>query len=430
MKSHSIINNQSTSFENTIIILSLALFPLLHLTLRGWTNIFTFILFGISLFHVLKFSSVSSIKSITKTEWAVIAALSSGFLAILISQTLRHQIYLKAYDGPLRMLLAGPIFLLLVNKKINFIQIFQYICPLSLIILFLSLQIFPHQMDIWNANGRFATYYLGPNEFGNSTMLLTFMTLFSINALSKDSIGLKTLKYTGFALGLYLEIKSQTRGAWILEPIMLALWVAINWKSKSVKELLSYGLIVMFLILVAYFFVDFFHARIDSISAEITSWLNKSNTVTSTGIRFTMWQIAWELIKQSPIYGYGDLGYQVKLLLPEIQSRFSHDAISTIYGAGPHNEFIANTLRSGIFGLVAASLQIFVPMIIFTKGLNSTDREKKANSAIGLCFVIGLMVTGFSLEVLTLKFINSYYGLMIACMCASIIWEEPIKVKS
>jgi hypothetical protein len=43
---------------------------------------------------------------------------------------------------------------------------------------------------------------------------------------------------------------------------------------------------------------------------------------------------------------------------------------------------------------------------------------------MGLGFVLGIMITAMSLEVLTLKYTNSFYGLMIAALCASVMWKR------
>ena len=426
MKSNLIINdNQYARIENALLISALALFPLLYLTLRGWTNTLTFVLFVIALFHFLRLPrSAWGIKNISDTEWAVITALASGFLAILISQLLRQNLIFKPYDGPLRMLLCVPIFLFLVKRKIDFVQIFQYICPLSLLILLVFVQLYPAPMNTWGGN-RFGTYFVDPNTIGIYTMLLAFMCLFSIDAVSKDGVALRLLKYAGVLAGFYLELKSQTRGAWIAEPAMLILWAALHWQSKSKAALLISTLISVLVILGLYFFMDVFHERVNSIYYELASWLNKTNTDTSTGIRLSMWQMSWILFKQNPIYGYGDLGYQSKLLMPQIQSAFSREAIAMMAQVGPHNEYFSNMVRSGIFGLIAVLLQVCVPGMVFIRGLKSSVKAIKCTSAMGLCLVMGMMISSLSLEVLALKYTSSFYGLMIAALCASVLWKRP-----
>ena len=428
MKSNLIINDdQSAWIENALLISALALFPLLYLTLRGWTNTLAIVLFVIALFHFFRLPrSAWGIKNISGTEWAVIIALASGFLAILISQLLRQNVVVKPYDGPLRMLLCAPVFLLLLKKKIDFVQIFQYICPLSLLILLVFVHLYPFPIGTWG--GRFGTYFVDPNTIGIYTMLLGFLCLFSIDAVSKDGMALRLLKCAGVLAGFYLELKSKTRGAWIAEPAMLALWVAIHWQSKSKEALFISTLISVLAILGFYFFIDFFHDRANSIYYEIVSWINKTNTDTATGLRLSMWQISWVLFKHSPFYGYGDLGYQSQLLIPQIQSAFSQEAISTMRTVGPHNEYLANMVRSGIFGLTAVLLQFFVPGVVFIRGLKSSIKGIKSASAMGLCLVMGMMITSLSLEVLTLKYTCSFYGLMIAALCASVLWKRPAEI--
>lgn len=428
MKSGFIINNdQSARIENVLIISALALFPLLYLTLRGWTNTWAIVLFGLAVIHFFRLPrSAWGTRNISGTEWAVIIALASDFLAILISQLLRQDMVAKPYDGPLRMLLSAPVFLLLMKKKIDFVRVFQYVCPLSLLILLVFVYSDPIQMQAWG--GRFATYFVDPNTFGINTMLLAFMCLFSIDAVGKDSLGVKLFKYAGFMAGFYLGIKSQTRGAWLAEPVMLALWLVIQWQSKNRKDLLISALASILAILGFYFFVDFFHVRVNSIYYEISSWLNATNTETSAGFRLSFWQMSWILFKQNPFCGYGDLGYQAQLLMPQIQSVFTQEAIALMGSVGPHNEYLANMLRSGIFGFIAVSLQFFVPGMVFIRGLKSSIHGVKGVSAMGLCLVMGMMITSISQEVLTLKYTISFYGLMIAALCASVLWKRPADI--
>jgi O-antigen ligase len=428
MKLNPIINdNQSARIENILLVSALALFPLLYLTLRGWTNTLAIVLFGLAVIHFFRLPrSEWGIKHISGREWAVIIALASGFLAILTSQLLRQDLIAKAYDGAFRMLLAAPVFLLLLKKKIDFVQILQYICPVSLLILFVFVHSDAIQMTKWA--GRYSTYFVDPNTLGINTMLLSFLCLFSIDAVNKDGVALRLLKYAGFLAGFYLEMKSQTRSAWLAEPLMLALWAIIHWQSKSKKDLLISTLISVVAILGLYFFIDFFHARVNSIYHEISSWLNKTNTETSAGFRLSFWQMSWVLFKQAPFCGYGDLGYQSQLMMPQIQSAFSQEAISLMKSVGPHNEYLANMVRSGIFGFIAVSLQFFVPGTVFIRGLNSSIHGVKSASAMGLCYVMGMMITGMSQEVLTLKYTNSFYGLMVASLCATVLWKRPAEI--
>jgi len=206
MKLNLIFNDdQPARIENILLGTVLALFPLLYLTLRGWTNTLTIILFGLALVHFFRLPrSEWQIKNISGTEWAVIAALASGFLAILISQLLRPRRGCQVLWRAVANVIVSAGFLLLLKKKIDFVQVFQYICPLSLLILVASVHLSPVPIDTWGG-GRFGTYFVDPNTIGINTMLLAFLCLFSIDAISKDGLALRLLKYAGVLAGFYLE---------------------------------------------------------------------------------------------------------------------------------------------------------------------------------------------------------------------------------
>ena len=73
-------------------------------------------------------------------------------------------------------------------------------------------------------------------------------------------------------------------------------------------------------------------------------------------------------------------------------------------------------------------LRFCVPGVVFIRGLKSLDQRVTGTSAMGLCFVMGMMITSLSLEVLTLKYTNSFNGMMIATLCASVLWKHPTEI--
>ena len=417
---------QSAYYENVIIVMTVSLFPLFYLMQKAWVNAFVFILFAVSLVHFLRLPKSSwNLKNITVIEWAVVLSLCAGFLAILISQLCRLTIVPKPFDGPLRMFLCAPIFLLLLKKKLSFMSVFQYVLPLSLVFFWSYCQLPSTASPLWG--GRFGTSFVDPNTLGVNTLLLTSMCLFSIDAIHKDGLGLRCLKYAGVLAGLYLVYKSETRGAWLALPIILLLWVNIHGKSKSKWVLIGAGVLSFIGIIGLYFFVDAFHDRVTTAYTEVSGWLTKTNTDTSAGLRLSFWQMSWMLFKQSPLYGYGDSGYQVHLSIPQIQEHFSQSAIEQFGHIGSHSEYLANMVRSGVFGLIAVLAEFLIPAIIFSYGLKSSSHEVKNTSAVGLSLVLGMMMCGLSLEVLSLKYTNSFYGLMIACLCATVLWQRPAR---
>ena len=174
-KLSAVINaDRSAYYENVIIVIAVSLFPLFYLMQKAWVNAFVFILFAVALIHFLHLPKSSwNLKNITLIEWAVVLSLCAGFLAILISQLFRLSIIPKPFDGPLRMFLCAPVFVLLLKKKLSFMSVFQYILPLSLVIFWGYCLLPSTASPLWS--GRFGTSFVDPNTLGVNMLLLTSM---------------------------------------------------------------------------------------------------------------------------------------------------------------------------------------------------------------------------------------------------------------
>ncbi|WP_333843192.1 O-antigen ligase family protein [Pelomicrobium sp.] len=414
---------ESLDIRDTLLVASLALFPIFFLTVRGWVNGFLFFLFLLSLTYYRDYLPPWRATKLDVQSLSVITALASPFLAILISQALRGDFMAKPYDGPLRMLLAIPLFLLLREKKIDFVKLLQYACPISLLLAVGSTILFP-----FRSGERLATYFVDPITFGNYSLVLGFMSLFSIHLLERDSKFVVGLKFLGFLAGVYLSIGSQSRSGWLAAPVLLVIWLITRRELLRPRARLAVVGVAIASALLFYSALSPVHQRINDAIQNVETWATGKNPNTSVGYRLTMWRMALVLFLDQPLYGYGDEGYLHLLdTHPEIVS-FATPEARLVMHTGPHNELLASMLRAGIFGLTSTLLVFFVPAFLFSKNLRSPLPSARGASLLGLCFVIGLFLSGFFGEqVLYLKFLASFYGMMIASLCATALTEENKK---
>ncbi len=408
-----VIRRTGKVWEDAFLIIGVSMFPLLYMTYRGWTNRWLVALFVLALvFSIFRWR-------IIKTELGdrfsqlLILTLASPFLAILLSQLLRNDININAYDGPLRFFLAGLIFLYLKHKQVDFLYLFQYIAPISLLIAVGAIFYYPETSAYWG--GRYASYFVDPLTFGGYALVIGFTCLFLLN-LKKDAYFLSGLKLMGFACGLFLSVGSGSRSGWMAIPFVLALWVYINRKNK--KLVINASLILISALLITLLLNENLQQRILSIFQEIYAWFtNQANKEEgSGGMRLTMWRMSWVLFLESPLYGYGDpVGYKHLLDQPLVTSFAGPNALGAIT-LGPHHEVFGQMLRSGIFGLIAGLLLFFAPMTVFIQQLRRNFQNLAAQ--VGLAFVLGLFICSLSIEVFNLKYTTSFYALMLACLCA------------
>jgi O-antigen ligase len=421
---------QLSSLEifDLLIKAMLLISPVFLMTTKGWTNGLLFLLFTLTTISLIRFKSLIP-KSFDQSQKIsvkiIIASLAAGFLMIFITQGLRGELILKAFDAPLRMLLCIPIFLYLCHKPLNIAKAAPYVFSLSFLATFIYLLQHPDVPALWG--GRFATKPVDPNAFGVYSTLILSLLLFSINLNNPLNQKLRLcITFLGLALGTYLVIGSGTRGAWLAIPFLLMVWAAINVKNNLKLTLLLSGFFFV-TTWIGYAVNSNFQTRVDLGFHEIYSWLFTTAKDTSAGIRLSMWQVTWELLHKNPFLGFGDSGYQHLLNNQNLTGNYSPIVLDTIAKAGPHNEYIANLLRSGIFGGLGITATLFAPFYVYLQSLfrsQGTDIRSFNSGHLGLGLFICLAISSMSIEIFNLKYTSSFYGLLIAMIYSKTIAEK------
>ncbi len=423
-KLQSLIRNPSNAVGDSLIAAMITLTPLFFMTMRGWTNTWLVIGFILAvIFLPQNFRYLLGHLKYKQTLLIFIAFLSPVF-AILCSQILRHDLIFKAFDGPMRAFLAGFVFLLFIVKRINFLAVLQFIAPLSLLICVAAIHLFPHTSAFWG--GRFATYFADPLTFGDYSLIIGFVSILTLNNngnVNSDATPLKLLKLTGLLAGIYLSLGSMSRSGWLAIPFLIALTC---YKFRDNRSIITKGLFsLLLLFVIVYFFNADIQARFQSIFTEVFGWLEKKEHYDSTsgGIRLSMWVVASHLFAMNPLAGYGDLGYREALMNhPAITSLASDIARESMYN-GPHNEFLANMLRSGIFGFIATALLFFAPVLTVLTTPNKNTVQLQLTYII-IALSIGLLICSMMLEVFNLKYTISFYSFMIAAIMGQFLSEK------
>jgi len=94
---------------------------------------------------------------------------------------------------------------------------------------------------------------------------------------------------------------------------------------------------------------------------------------------------------------------------------------------GPHGDILSKLLSAGTVGFTAYFLILLAPSFIFWKKRNSKDTDKKIASRIGLYYIVGVFIPGLSNEQLSLKYLYTFYGLIIATFLAQVLYQSTAK---
>jgi O-antigen ligase len=416
-----LINSQFKCFNNPLdlaIKSLLIISPLFFISTRGWINGVLFATSLLSVIYIIKNKSFipSTLTRIQKNRvFLVLLTLSIGFIAILISQLLQHNIRMKPYDAPLRMVLCIPIFLYLLHRPLEISKYLAYVLSISLFIGFITIFLNPEIPQFWG--GRFATTPADPNAFGAYITCMTALIFFSMSP--KEFVSVKTtftLKLLGFLIGVYLVAGSGTRGAWLSIPFLLLAWFYYH-ARKDLKLTLLISISTVISCFIAYQFLEGLQTRVNSGFSEVYSWLYTQNKDTSAGIRFSMWKITIDLFLERPLSGFGDLDYQSYLSNEIFTQSYSPIVIETMAKAGPHNEYLAHLLRSGIWGGISIISIFVIPFYVLSTKVSKSN-VSQGLLLLGLALFISLTITALSIEIFNLKYTSSFYALMVVMLCS------------
>jgi len=82
---------------------------------------------------------------------------------------------------------------------------------------------------------------------------------------------------------------------------------------------------------------------------------------------------------------------------------------------------LSKLLSSGLFGLIAYLCLLFVPFYFFYIYRNSPIADKKRAARMGMYYIVGVFIAGLSNEQLSLKYLCTFYGLMMATLLAQVL---------
>ena len=199
-------------------------------------------------------------------------------------------------------------------------------------------------------------------------------------------------------------------------------------RPKMYIEILVVALIALLIFSIFYFLSNPFYDRIMSAYDEIHNRFSGGDLVSSIGIRLTVWHISFQLAVNNPLFGYGEQNI-INSILQNSSLNTATNAIPiyTLSNTGPHSDILSKMLSAGLFGLTAYLALIFVPFYFFWKHRNAVHENNKNAARIGIYYILGVFIAGLTNEQLSLKYLCTFYGLMIATLLAQVLYQPTPK---
>nr|MDA0293379.1 O-antigen ligase family protein [Verrucomicrobiota bacterium] len=417
-----VVPQASPTWDTTLLAMAVALLPLFYLTLKNWTEAWLVVLGVVSAYGILKSRlPLRAFFPDPATAWMFIA-LAFPVVAVFTSILIRGDFHLSLWkqnldllNGAGRLFLAGVALLWMNYRKVRFLDAVPVTLAAGIIVTF-----FFATVQQPGVPDRYTTSLLDLCTFGQQICLLGLLQFYLLVFHPPRSRIVWALSIVAILLAAKMGIAAGGRGGWIAVPPLLVI-AALLFKGKKSK--------ILVLLLVAAVavggvlaFNQKFRDRLTSIYSETSAWFAGDATAGGSG-RLTLMAISWELIKDNPIKGYAhkhNLWGPVYRMDPSRYMRdgFTYEDVEpyryVLCATGEHNQYLHEWLINGVLGLVAVSLLLVIPLIVFIRRLVASEGDTYAAAATGIGFVVAFMVFGLTQGAFSYKVIASFYGFVIA----------------
>ena len=400
----------SSSYKRVLEMLIaglLLVYPIALLHMKGGMNItFLFTLLFALVLSAVRPRDMPAI--VWQREWTSYTLAMLGMtVAIFISQSWFQNYDGHPFDAASRYWLAIPVFLVLYRLRLNVFRTLDYAFPLAAI----SGLLMAHEVGI-----RAGIDTLDLIHFGNFELALGFLSVLSLDLLGKDKLPLRLLKIIGLVAGVLASIGSGSRGGWLAIPVFIVLIAYFKMGKISPKKIIG-GLIAGLLSAVLlYASNDTVHQRVVETHQDVSKF-NAGNRDTSIGVRIQLYLAAVDVFARHPLFGVGPEGFATEMKPMAEAGKLTKEAAHL--GEGEvHNDILSKAAGMGIWGLLAILAVYFFPLKLFWRAAHSANDSIKRGGLMGVTFVSGFVVYGFTVEFLNLTLATAFYSFTVAVLLA------------
>lgn len=402
-----------------IVAFFLLAYPSAFLLIKGGMNgiLFLTVLFAIA---VRLFALTQSPSAPSQKEWCIYFIAMFGLtLAIFFSQIANNMLMSRPYDAASRFWLAIASCWLFLRLRANIFTTFQYAFPIAAILCW--------AFSVPDPTGEGVSLpSLNRILFGDYLILFGVLSFFSIDWFQKDSTPVRLLKWIGFIIGLIASFQSAARGALLVIPVVIVIYIYFWHGRFSPKTLIASILLGGAILGGAFMGSQTVHERMEKLSSDIAAYQHGDRD-TSTGVRWQLNIAAIKIFLAHPLTGVGPEivgGAEPDGFAREIKKMYEEGQLSK-YAADvgiccqTHNEVLAKAADLGIFGLTALLALYFVPFYFFWNATKKPDPVIKRAGILGITFVSCHFIFGMTVGLLGLTMTAAFYGFTVAILLAA-----------
>ncbi|WP_455212052.1 O-antigen ligase family protein [Kaarinaea lacus] len=310
-------------------------------------------------------------KNLTLWEKRVLKGFMVFFVVLLLTMinTEDYSSAVRKLERFVRLLAVIPVYLLLRRLQLNVSQALFYGAIVGCFVMAGQAWYYANILDHEVVHGAYHKIV-----FGDTAVLLA-----AIAAAGALTLATKWWHYLGAVIavfaGLYASLLSMTRGAWLLIPVAMVLWMWL-YRSKITKK--SWAIIGVTLLIGmtvgTVWMPKKLEKGIEVGIAELKAYQNQPGRPSSWGSRLNMWRDSIYFFKQHPILGIGigDFQKERQRLIDEGKTYKDHS-----YGHA-HSIYFHALATTGLIGFIALlACIIILPFMalyrLWNKALDDID---------------------------------------------------------
>ncbi|MGE8318063.1 MAG: O-antigen ligase family protein [Comamonas sp.] len=214
-------------------------------------------------------------------------------------------------------------------------------------------------LDLSRANG-----FTNAIQFAGLAFVLTLGCCFGVMLLWRSlALWQRALGALCSLAGVVAVLLSDTRGAWIMAPLVLGLGAVLLWRCGLRRQVLA-GLACLVVVVGALGLLRGadIERRYDLAMNEVSQYEQAGHANTSVGQRLAHWKLAWDMGWERPLTGWGMEGYRQEKARRAAAGSVDPFVLNFDHA---HNELLDQFAKRGLVGVALMLLFYGVPIAIF-----------------------------------------------------------------
>lgn len=396
----------------------LFLAPALNLIWQGGSGYCFFLLLGMALYMAVRYRRAAGYFAALRDYPWYVAGMFSMLLAALVQQIVYGLWMPRQFDAYSRFALAVSVFLMLRQMPARYFRAIGWGCAAGALVLGV-LALAQRPEGGWTDNDRLNNDYTNPIPYGDTALLLAFLSVFTIGwDGAKYRRLVAAVKIAALVAGSFSSYSSGTRGGWVSIPVFLVLLgVQYGWFANARRLAAGAALVVIGVgVLLATPRID---QRMHDFSADLTR-LSQGDPNSSTGIRLELWRASAHLYRQHPVYGVGKGRLESSM---EALSKTGYMP-ELVVNERAHSDFFSTLAELGSVGIVCLFIFYYGSTVYFWRRRASVDPFIRTAAWSGLAVSASTIVFGLTIDVLVPIMVTVLVALFTATFLAAIDARE------